>query len=338
MKLKDYINDKVAIILMYILLMIIILFFLIMFKVPIVLIISIEMVLFIFGIIMIVYDYLRKRNFYNEFEKNLDELDKKYLITEIVSKPNFLEGKLLCEFLYETDKSMNEEIEEYKKSIRDFKEYVELWVHEVKLPISSCVLTLYNNKPDTNKKIGEQLKRIENYVEQVLYYTRGENSEKDYIIKNCNLKSIINSVVRKNKDILISKKIKIEMENIDVNVLSDTKWLEFIINQIVSNSIKYSNDKEACISFKTQVDGNESTLFIEDNGIGISEKDISKVFEKTFTGENGRVVSSSTGMGLYLVHKLCKKLGHSIEIDSVRNEFTRVSITFKNNEYYEVLN
>lgn len=338
MKLKDYLGDKAIIILMYIFLMVLILFFLVMFKVPIALITSIAIVLFIFGAMMIVYDYLSKRAFYNEFQMRLEGLDKKYLITEMVNKPNFLEGRLLCEFLYEIDKSMNEDIEEYRRSIRDFKEYIELWIHEVKLPIASCVLILHNNKADANKKVGEQLQRIENYVEQVLYFARGENSEKDYLIKGCNLKDIINTVIKKNKDTLILKNIRIQIENIEVQVLSDSKWLEFIINQVLSNSIKYCSDKDPSISFKVVVEGTQSTLYIEDNGIGISEKDISKVFEKSFTGENGRQVSTSTGMGLYLAQKLCKKLGHSIDIASVKEQFTRVSIIFNNNEYYEVLN
>ncbi len=337
MKLKDYLGDKAIIILMYIFLMVLILFFLIMFKVPMALITSITIVLFIFGATMIVYDYLSKRAFYNEFQRRLEGLDKKYLITEMVNKPNFLEGRLLCEFLYETDKSMNEDIEEYKRSIRDFKEYIELWIHEVKLPIASCVLILHNNKVDANKKVGEQLQRIENYVEQVLYFARGENSEKDYLIKRCNLKDIINTVIKKNKDTLILENIRVQMENTEVQVLSDSKWLEFIINQVLSNSIKYCSDKDPSISFKVVVVGTQSTLYIEDNGVGISEKDISKVFEKSFTGENGRQVSTSTGMGLYLAQKLCKKLGHSIDIASVKEQFTRVSIIFNNNEYYEVL-
>lgn len=334
MRLKDYLNDKIVHILMYIVLMIFILFFLFMFRVPSSLIISIVILMLMFIISVIFYDYFRKRSFYNDFIDNLNKLDKKCLITEIAKRPNFIEGKILYDSLYETDKSMYEEIEVYKNNINDFKEYIEMWIHEVKLPIASTTLILHNNKPDLNKKIKEQVNKIENYVEQVLYFVRSENSEKDYLIKHCNLEEIINSVIRKNKDTLLLKHILIEINNINKIILSDSKWIEFIINQIVSNSIKYSKEENAKIKFNTKIFENTIVLEIEDNGIGISEKDILKVFDKSFTGENGRKIANSTGMGLYLSNKLCNKLGHNIQIESNKDCFTKVSIYFKDNKYY----
>lgn len=334
MSLKDYLKDKVVHLLMYLGLIISILFFLLMFRVPSPLIISITIVMLIFIIGIISYDYYRKISFYNSFTDNLNQLDKKYLITEIIKNPSFLEGKILYENLYEINKSMYEEIELYKNSINDFKEYIEMWIHEVKLPIASTTLILHNNKPDSNKKIKEQVNRIENYVEQVLYFVRSENLEKDYLIKSYNLKEIIHKVIRKNKDSLLLKIIAIEIEDIDKVILSDSKWLEFIINQIVSNSIKYSKASNAKIKFNSKVINDFTILEIEDNGIGINEKDIAKVFEKSFTGENGREVGNSTGMGLYLVNKLCSKLGHKITIESELGKFTKVSIYFKNDKYY----
>ncbi|MGX4599446.1 ATP-binding protein [Faecalimicrobium sp. JNUCC 81] len=334
MRLKDYLNDKIVHILMYIALMTFILFFLFMFRVPNSLIISIVIVMLMFIISIIFYDYFRKRNFYNDFIDNLNQLDKKCLITEISKRPNFIEGKIFYDSLYEIDKSMYEEIEVYKNNINDFKEYIEMWIHEVKLPIASTTLILHNNKPDSNKKIKEQVNKIENYVEQVLYFVRSENSEKDYLIKSCNLEQIINSVIRKNKDSLLLKHISIEISNVDKIILSDSKWIEFIINQIVSNSIKYSKEENAKIKFNTKTFGDIIALEIKDNGIGISEKDISKVFDKSFTGENGRKIANSTGMGLYLSKKLCNKLGHNIQIESNKDCFTKVSIYFKDNKYY----
>ena len=272
--------------------------------------------------------------FYNNFIDNLDQLDKKYLITAIINKPRFIEGQILYDSLYEIDKSMYEEIETYKNSINDFKEYIEMWIHEVKLPIASSTLMLHNKKPDSNKKIKEQINRIENYVEQVLYFVRSENLEKDYLIRTYNLEEIVNKVIRKNKESLLLKGISIEIDDIDKLILSDSKWLEFIINQIVSNSIKYSKTSNSKIKFNSKTKEEFIILQIEDNGIGINEKDINKVFNKSFTGENGRNISSSTGMGLYLVNKLCTKLGHKITIESEVDKFTKVSIYFKNNKYY----
>ena len=334
MNLKDYIKDKIVYILMYIVLLITILFLLYMFKVPLTLIISVTIVMTIFIIGIILYDYFIKMRFYNNFIDNLDQLDKKYLITAIINKPRFIEGQILYDSLYEIDKSMYEEIETYKNSINDFKEYIEMWIHEVKLPIASSTLMLHNKKPDSNKKIKEQINRIENYVEQVLYFVRSENLEKDYLIRTYNLEEIVNKVIRKNKESLLLKSIAIEIDNIDKIILSDGKWLEFIINQIVSNSIKYSKKSNSKIKFNSKTMDDFIILQIEDNGIGINEKDINKVFNKSFTGENGRNISSSTGMGLYLVNKLCTKLGHKITIESEVDKFTKVSIYFKDNKYY----
>lgn len=334
MNLKDYIKDKIVYILMYIVLLITILFLLYMFKVPLTLIISVTIVMTIFIIGIILYDYFIKMRFYNNFINNLNQLDKKYLITAIINKPSFIEGQILYDSLYEIDKSMYEEIETYKNSINDFKEYIEMWIHEVKLPIASSTLMLHNNKPDSNKKIKEQINRIENYVEQVLYFVRSENIEKDYLIRTYNLEEIVNKVIRKNKESLLLKSIAIEIGDIDKIILSDGKWLEFIINQIVSNSIKYSKTSNSKIKFNSKTMDDFIILQIEDNGIGINEKDINKVFNKSFTGENGRNISSSTGMGLYLVNKLCTRLGHKITIESEVDKFTKVSIYFKDNKYY----
>lgn len=337
MRLIDYIKDKVAIIFMYFAMMILVTFFLSMFIVPYPLTISIVTIMIMFLIIFIIYDYNRKSSFYNKLIGNLQGLDKKYLVTELVERPNFIEGKIFYDSLYEIDKSMYEEIETYKDSINDFKEYIEMWIHEVKLPIASTTLILHNNKADANKKIKYQINRVENYVEQVLYFVRGENAQKDYIIKSCSLDEVVKNVIKKNKDSLLLKHISIEIINIDKNVLSDSKWIEFIINQIVSNSIKYSREENAKIRFNTKFNDDLIILEIEDNGMGISEKDINRVFDKSFTGKNGRKITNSTGMGLYLVKKLCNKLGHNISIESKLDEYTKVSIYFKDNKYYSVV-
>jgi signal transduction histidine kinase len=192
---------------------------------------------------------------------------------------------------------------------------------------------LHNNKEDAPKKIKDQINRIENYVEEVLYFVRSDNVEKDYIIKHCNLEEIINPVIRRNKDNLLLKKIFLEIEDLNHVVLTDSKWMGFIINQIISNSIKYSKENPK-IKIEAKTINNEVVLEIEDNGIGINEKDITKVFNKSFTGENGRKIRSSTGMGLYLVKKLCDKLGHKVKVESQAGEFTKISICFTNNKYY----
>ena len=336
MKLKDYIKDNNINIIIYIITLIILFLFFRVMELEKEVIISTYIILIISGISIFLYNYYRKRFFYNDFNKKLTELDKKYIITELIEKPDFLEGKIIYNSLYEINKTMNEEIKKYRISLEELKEYIEMWVHEVKIPVSSILLMTY--KKDNIEKVIEPTKRIENFVEQVLYYARSENAEKDYIIKENSLKEIINSVIKRNKEIFILQKINLKIENIEnIRVLTDSKWIEFIINQIINNSLKYLDKKESKIEIKAIENKKNIVLSIYDNGIGIPKTDINKVFNKSFTGENGRKVSTSTGMGLYICEKLCKKLGHKIEIESKENEYTKVSITFNKDEFYNVL-
>lgn len=288
-------------------------------------------------ILYIVYDFERRRKFYNKFLNDLELLDKKYLITEMIEKPNFYEGEILYDALYEIDKSMAEKIKEYSLNIQDFKEYIEMWIHEAKLPLASLNLIVHNHKELSDKKITEQLKRLDDDIEQVLYYVRSENAEKDYLIKETEIAKVISNVAIKNKDILLENNIDFEVEVGNTKVLTDSKWLEFIVNQIVSNSIKYiRNDVEHLIKITTEENNKNVILKIYDNGIGISKSDIPKVFDKTFTGNNGRKIETSTGMGLYISKQLCKKLGHKITVDSKENEYTEVSILFNKNDFLNV--
>ncbi len=337
MKISNYLYDKLISIITYLFMMIIIVLMLLAFNSPKELTIAITLCLSVAGLIILIYNYLRKKYFYDYLITNLKQLDKKYLITELLPDANFLEGKYLKETMYETNKSMVEHINKYKYSIEDFREYIELWIHEVKIPISSIKLILHNHKLPVESKLLDQINRIENDVEQVLYYTRSKNAERDYLIKECNLKEVVNRVIIKNKDIFISQKIKIEQNNLDLTVLSDSKWLEYIINQIISNSLKYSNKSNSKVIISAICHNQKTKLIIEDNGLGINKKDLSRIFDKTFTGENGRKIASSTGMGLYIVSSLIKKLNHKIEVESEENKFTRVIITFTEGEYYDVL-
>ena len=337
MKLSKYLRSNYLIILLFIVIISIINLMLVSFKVENQAIMGINLTAILGFIIYVVYDFGRRKKFYNKFLNDLDLLDKKYLITEMIEKPNFYDGEILHDALYEIDKSMAEKIKEYSLSIQDFKEYIEMWIHEVKLTLSSINLMIHNNKESSDKKIVEQLKRIDDDVEQVLYYVRSENAEKDYLIKETELNKVIGNVAMKNKDILLENKIDFIVDVEDKKVLTDSKWLEFIVNQIVSNSIKYiRSGVKHFIKIIAEENNKNTILKIYDNGIGIEKSDISKVFDKTFTGNNGRKIETSTGMGLYIAKQLCKKLGHKITIDSKENEYTEVSILFNKNDFYDV--
>lgn len=337
MKFSKYLTDKYIEILLVVFGYIIVLMMLLAFKVSSEVIIGITIVFVIINCSVIATGYFKRRRFYDYLISNVDKLDKKYLVLEMLNKPSFYDGEILYEVLYEINKSMNENVKKYEISLTDFKEYIELWIHEIKLPIASLTLMNHNQKSKVDKRYVEQIRRIDDYVDQILYFVRSENAEKDYLIKEANLKKIINNVAMKNKDDLLENNISFIVEAKDEMVLTDSKWLEFIINQIVSNSIKYKRDDvDSVIKLKVEEQSKQIDLHIYDNGIGIPKKDIKRVFEKTFTGENGRSRSKSTGMGLYIVKRLCEKLGHKIAVKSVPNEYTDVVISFSKNDFYKI--
>ena len=338
MKLSKYIKDKWLTITISAVSYFVILMVMRVFALPVEIVAIITFLYFFTGGLQLLINYLRKRKFYNRLLLNVERLDKKYLVLETLTKPDFYEGELIWESLYEINKSMTENVSDYRENVEDFKEYVEMWIHEVKIPIASLVLMCHNHKNELDEKYIEQIRRLDNYVEQVLYYVRSENAEKDYLIKETEITKVISNVAIKNKDILLENNIDFEVVEVEnTKVLTDSKWLEFIVNQIVSNSIKYIRDNvEHLIKISTEENSKNVILKIYDNGIGISKSDIPKVFDKTFTGNNGRKIKTTTGMGLYISKQLCKKLGHKITADSKENEYTEISILFNKNNFLNV--
>lgn len=300
--------------------------------------------------LILAWEYLRKKGFYGELIQNVEHLDQKYLVLEMLEPPDFYEGELLYQLLYDIHKSMIENVRGYEDSVGDFKDYIEMWIHEVKIPIASLMLMSHNNKNSLDKKYVEQIRRLDNMVDQVLYYVRAENAEKDYLIKETNLKEIVKRTVMKNKDDLLEQGMDLVVENVDIQVVTDEKWLEFILNQLVNNSMKYKKAqcpepallriwaKEAAASEKTQsgIFGREVQIHVWDNGMGISAGDLPRIFDKSFTGENGHLHAKSTGMGLYIVKSLCSRLGHRIEVRSAQGDYTEFMITIGMNDMYNI--
>ncbi len=336
MKIKDYIKDHFVEILIF--------FFLLLFQFCLFLLLELSLttIFFILGLLLLFYlfvffyNYVKRKIFFNEFFTLLEKIDQKYFITEMLPNSNFLEGKLFLQALYEIDKSMKEKVNESEKSMRDFKDYLELWIHEIKLPIASLILQNHNKSIKDNKEL-EQIHKIEEYVEQVLFYVRSEHSSNDYLIHECNLNTMVKNVLLRNKDDFLALDIQVETKNLNKKILTDSKWFEYILNQIVSNAKKYKKEKDAYIHFEAEEQENSITVSITDNGIGIKSSDLPKVFEKSFTGENGHQTKESTGMGLFLVKKMCEQLGHLVKIESIENEYTKVTIIISKNTFYNVL-
>ena len=297
---------------------------------------SIFFYLFIF-VFWIGYDYWKRKHFYDDVMDKLNHLSQKYLLVELMELPTFLEGELLYQILLETDKDMNEHIKTYERKLKQFKEYLEMWVHEVKTPLARSFLLLPKEEKKNLKELEKALTEIENNVDQVLYYARSEVTEKDYYIHPTNLQTVVNKVIVKNQDSFIYGKVQLELKDLDVEVNTDAKWLAFILNQLIQNSLKYRKEKDTKIVISKEESEKEIYLSVWDNGIGIKQSELPKVFDQSFTGSNGRIGKASTGMGLYICKNLCEKLGHKIMITSKENEYTKVTIVFGKNNYYEVL-
>lgn len=334
MKFKSFIKDKILQICLIIFGIVTIEIFLLAY--PFGNFIKIYIPITIFGLyfISIIFEYLDKKRYYRNIYKFLNELEEKYLITEIINNPNFTEGKILKDVLEQTNKSMIENVNKYKYLQEDYKEYIEMWIHEIKTPIATTKLIIENNKSDVTKNIEEELNEVENYIEQALFYARSNTVEKDYYIKKSNLKDIVNECIKKNKTSLIHNRININTHELDKQVNTDSKWIVFILNQIIQNSIKYKSSE---IEIYAEQGKENIVLHIKDNGIGIKESEISRVFEKGFTGTNGRTLNKkSTGIGLYLCKKLCNKIGIGIELNSIQNEGTEIKIIFPQSSYIDM--
>lgn len=331
MKVKDFLSDKLYFILMHICACGLIYMFLNTTGVSsslISVIIIINFTVFMFSLIV---EYARRYFYYKELLNNINALDKKYLICDTIKEPEFIDGKLLYQVLQKTHKSMNDEINMYKNNSLEYKEYIEMWVHEVKTPLAAAKLILHNNTNEKNESVIEEIDKVENFVNQALFYARSNTTEKDYLIKKFMLSSVVSKVVKKHSKLFICKQIKVSLNHLDEEVYSDSKWVEFILDQIISNALKYT-DIQGEISISATSSDHKVLLEIKDNGIGIDEDDLPRIFDKGFTGKNGRKYEKATGMGLYLCKKLCDKLYLNITCDSKVNQGCVITIVFPKSE------
>ena len=231
-----------------------------------------------------------------------------------------------------------------QKASEDMTDYYTMWAHQIKTPIFALRLLLQES-PEENKEKLSELFKIEQYVEMVLGYLRTEDMSSDLKLSHCSLDRIIRDQIHKYAGIFVSKKLTLTYESISQDVLTDEKWLGFVIGQILSNALKYTRTGGIRIYLEKKLSldtddvsisiGNDScnkvenlTLVIEDTGIGIRAEDIPRIFEKGYTGVNGRDDNRATGIGLYLSNKIMRKLGHCLYITSTEGKGTKVFLEF----------
>lgn len=260
---------------------------------------------------------------YRESYKKLKFLEKN-ILNDLEDLPKSLDIRI--DYYHKIIEKLYEELEKLTQENRqkntDMVDYYSMWVHQIKTPIAAMNFLLDNEEVD-QKILQQELFKIERYVEMVLTYIRLDSISSDYVITKINLDEVMKDSVKKYATIFINKKIKLNYVSHETMVISDKKWLSFAFEQILGNSVKYSST-----GGEITIETYENKLVIEDNGMGIKEEDLPRIFEKGFTGFNGRYEKKSSGLGLYLCKKTLDKLGHHIEISSKVGEGTRIEITF----------
>lgn len=271
-----------------------------------------------FCIIIFLY-YFYKFRIKHKFLQSM--IEQEYFSFDQLNEPTSLIEKdyyRIIEKIYQ-DNIINQSYAQNR--YKNLQDITTLWAHQIKTPISAMRLLLQQDESEENNEVKEELFEIEKYVQMLLGYYRLNSDTNDFVIRRVNCEPIIRTVIRQYAKFFIRKKIQIEVENLNIKVLSDEKWLGFVFEQILSNALKYTN--EGIIKIYTE---NGHILVIEDTGIGIQEEDLPRLFEKGYTGYNGRSDKKSTGLGLYLCKMILTKLGHTITIESKINNGTKVKI------------
>lgn len=330
-------------------------------------------------------EYVQKKQYFTEVEEAFRGLDQKSLLSEIISEADFVEGKKLFSILKATDKYVSDMLQDDQRNAREYKEYVEMWIHEVKVPLTAARLLCAQNKKTAAGQSGEadqsretdqgrevdqgreagqsraagqseeagqsgeaggqnaeswgrqveaELDRVEAYTEQALYYARSTSLEKDFFVKRLSLAELVTDTLKASARELIRVKAAVELGRLDHEVYGDPKWLSFILRQILSNSVKYRGEEPLRLTFFSVGEKDRVSLKVEDNGIGIPDADLGRVFDKGFTGQNGRKTGKSTGIGLYLCKKLCAKMNLEIRAYS-QGQSTCIEILFPVNSMIE---
>lgn len=317
--LKSYLKKNIKV---YILFVVFIAIFFIMFylyNLPLEALIYTGSFCFLVSLIASFLDFVN----YRESYKKLKILEKN-ILNDLDALPKSLDIRI--DYYHKIIEKLYEELEKLTQENRqkntDMVDYYSMWVHQIKTPIAAMNFLL-DNEEVNQKNLQQELFKIERYVEMVLTYIRLDSISSDYVITKINLDEVVKDSVKKYATIFINKKIKLNYVSHETMVISDKKWLSFAFEQILGNSVKYTSAGGEII-----IETCENKLIIEDNGMGIKEEDLPRIFEKGFTGFNGRYEKKSSGLGLYLCKKTLDKLGHHIEISSKVGEGTRIEITF----------
>lgn len=263
------------------------------------------------------HSYYKKHKLLERMKRNITITnDKLPISTDLIEK----DYQALIGII---DKERLDIINKKDNAYSEMIEYYTTWAHQIKTPIAAMRLVLQSEQSNIKMELLDQLFKVEQYVEMILQYLRVENISSDLLLRSYSLDDMLKQAIRKYSSLFIRKKIKLNYEAINIDVLTDEKWLVFVIEQILSNALKYSNHGAISIYMDDKL---PQTLVIEDTGIGIAEEDLPRIFEKGYTGFNGRFDKKSTGIGLYLCKRILRKMSHTITIESQIDIGTKVKI------------
>lgn len=271
-------------------------------------------------------------------------LDNKKALKDFLPNNNNFESQLLRDTVKFKNNQLYEETKELYTRLEEINNYITQWIHEIKIPIAVCELICdkldetmaIDNLETIPEDIKMELERIKFLIDQVLYASRSSIYSEDLSIEEISLEKIVKASIKKKATFFISKKVSISLDNLDFIVMTDKKWISYILSQLLNNAYKYVRENGEIHIF-TSEDEKSIKLHIKDNGIGIKPKDIKRIFDKGFTGDNGRNNTRSTGMGLYFTKKMIDRLSHSILVSSEENRYTEFTIVFyKLSDYLRV--
>ena len=274
-----------------------------------------------------VADFLRRRACLREWEAIWDGLDRKYLFAECVPPPKALYERRLLDLTRRAGRAMTGAVSDAEASRREYREYVEQWVHEIKAPITAARLICRDLDGETRRKLAAELAQVEAHVERALFYARAESPEQDCLLRQVKLDKIAAQALENHRSLLIQSRVQVETAGLDCTVYTDEKWAVFILGQLLQNAARYRGEAPV-ITISAHPLGKQVRLAVSDNGIGIPAHELSRVFDRGFTGSNGRSRGGSTGMGLYLCRRLSGFLELGLEIASEEGKQTTVTLTF----------
>ena len=309
-----YLQSKLGVLLVFLAFAVILAVSFILYRLPLEAVLYPAALCALLGILVLIIDFIRVRR-RHEVLRGLKELDSELPEVRDIEAEDYRE---IVRLLREANREARTRSETDMAAMVD---YYTLWVHQIKTPIAAMRLRLQEEDSELSRSLLSDLGRIERYVSMVLTYLRLENGATDYVIKETELDGVIRPVLRQFAGEFISRKLKLEYEPIRTKVLTDSKWLSFVVEQVLSNALKYTPQGSVSITLEEP-----ATLVVRDTGIGIPPEDLPRVFERNYTGLAGRADTRASGIGLSLCKRVCDSLGHTISIESVPGEGTAVRI------------